>query len=65
MVEIYFTSIQFENILRNTKRFFDAMDNDTSLKPISIEDDETVIKIHSCTNKSFMDEGFFVNLFEK
>lgn len=47
MVQRCFTHIQFENISRNNNRFMNAMANFAFLTPISIEDEQNIIKIES------------------
>jgi len=65
MGEICFRHVQFENILRNSNIVFYAMVKVTFLTPISIEDEEIIIKINSIKNYSMIDEACFINFFYK
>jgi len=57
--------IQFENILRNNNRFVDVMANVASLTPISVEDEETIIKINNLRHNSFVDDDDYQGFFNK
>lgn len=47
MIQRCFLHIQFENISKNNNKFADVMANIASLIPISVEDEETIIKINN------------------